>query len=99
MKSSRAVLSLIALVMLWLAAGSAGAQKATSMTPDQANTAPWKNAWTNLLSAERRQGVWVEVRGGRLRKRGGGVQWETALAGCAQHVSVSDFWGELKKRG
>jgi len=50
MKSSRAVLSLMALVMLWLAAGSAGAQKATSMTPDQANTAPWKNAWTNLLN-------------------------------------------------
>jgi len=31
------------------AAGSPPALRA-SMTPDQANTAPWKNAWTNLLN-------------------------------------------------
>ena len=50
MRNSRAVLSLVALVFLWIAPGNSGAQKATSMTPDQANTAPWKNAWTNLLN-------------------------------------------------
>jgi hypothetical protein len=50
MTNSRAVLSLVALVFLWIAPANSGAQKVTSMTPDQANTAPWKNAWTNLLN-------------------------------------------------
>jgi hypothetical protein len=49
MMNSRVVLSL-ALVFLSIAPSNAGSQKVTSMTPDQANTAPWKNAWTNLLN-------------------------------------------------
>jgi hypothetical protein len=40
MTNSRPVLSLVALVFLWIAPGNSGAQKVTSMTRDQANTAP-----------------------------------------------------------
>ena len=53
MTNSRAVISLAVAILCWTPFSNAVAQKVTAMMPDQANTAPWKNAWTNLLNDAR----------------------------------------------